>query len=282
MGTSLSVNIAHAWDTMTKGVDNQGAYYQVGYYVSDWSLADQVANELLGYSQRVGSTTVRTGPHQHPLSPNLCCQDVQIEGVGAPVLNSSGLPVYSAGFMARCTYRAPAFTPYQEQDPGNQHQIDPTAAPILWCTQELEFDTETIVHDQHKYVWEIVGADPNGLNGKTTEIPVTVKLGVTTMTLTYHQLPYLPMSSVRSLRNKVNNATFLGVAAGKLLFLGGKSTREQNTQGDIVQRVTLVFKERDEDWRAFLRKDLVLWAKIKDSSGNYVLSAADFTPLANL
>jgi methyl coenzyme M reductase subunit C-like uncharacterized protein (methanogenesis marker protein 7) len=139
----------------------------------------------------------------------------------------------------------------------------------------LDFDTEVYISETAKYVWETGDA----LNGKRTDVPVKVTVGVTTMTLTYHQLPYLPMTVVRNLRNKVNNATCLGVAAGKLLFIGGKTSRESNNEGDIVQRVSLVFKERDEDWRAFLRPDVIGWAKIKDGSSNYVFTAADLSPL---
>lgn len=277
MPTGFSVNYAHAWETMQKGIDNQGPYYEVSYYFSDWADSDRVANELRGYTQRSGLTTIRQGAHQHPLSPNLCCADVKIEGCGAPVLNSSGLPYYSNGFFAHCTYRVPPYQQYPAQDPGNQHQIDPTT-PIIWCTQELDYDTETYVHESGKYVWETGDA----LNGEPTDVPIKVSVGITSMTLTYHQLPYLPMTVVRSLRNKVNSATFLGVDAGKLLFVGGKTTRDINENGDISQRVVLLFKERDVDWRMFLRKDKLDWAKIKDGSSNYVFSSADFTPLVQL
>lgn len=262
---------------MYKGVDDQGPFYKVSYYFSDWADSDLVANQLRGYTQRVGSSTLRVGPHQHPLSSNLCCVDVQINGVGAPVLNPDGLPYYADGFTASAVYRTPPWLPYSEQDPGNVNQIDPTT-PVLWCTQELDYDTETYVHESGKYKWETGDA----LNGKRTDVPVKVTLGVTTMVLTFHQLPYLPMTTFRSLRNRINNATFLGVDAYKLWFVGPRTVRERNTDGTLSQRVSLVFKERDVDWRMFLRPDIIDWAKIKDDSGNYVLTAADLSPLIQL
>jgi hypothetical protein len=280
MSTSLSYSYAHAWDAMRKGVDGQGPYYQVSYYFSDWANSDQVANELMGYSSRVGDVTVRHPPHQHPLSTNLLCDDVQIEPVGRPTLNAAGLPDYTGGFLAHATYRAPPFNGYEQQDPGNQHQIDPTSAPILYCTQEIEFDSEELLHESREYLWDSdAGA---ALSGKSAHVPVKVSVGITTMTLTYHELPYMPMATVRSLRNKINSSQFLGVAAFKLLFLGAKSTREVNRNGDIAQRVTLVFKERDQDWRAFLRPNAIAFAKIKDVDGNYVFQSASFAPLALL
>jgi hypothetical protein len=285
MSTALSYSYAHAWDKMVKGVDGQGPYYQVSYYFTDWANSDQVANELMGYSSRVGDVTVRHPPHQHPLSTNLLCDDVQIEPVGRPTLNTVGLPSYTGGFLAHATYRSPPFNGYEAQDPEKQHQIDPTAAPILYCTQELDFDSEELLYEGRSYVWDSdATGNYNGspLAGQSTHLPIKVPVGITTMTLTYHELPYMPMATVRSLRNKVNSATFLGVAAGKLLFLGAKSTREVNRNGDIAQRVTLVFKERDYDWRSFLQPNLIGFAKIKDGSGNYVFGSASFAPLALL
>lgn len=273
----LSVNYAHCWQEMYKGIDSNGPFYDVKYYIKDWSLADSVANQLRGYTTRIGTTTMRYPPHQHPLSPNLQCIDVKIEGVGTATLNASGLPYYSDGFIASCRYQAIPWMPGAVNDPGNLNQIDPTN-PILWCTQELDFATEEYVHESNQYVWET----GDSLNGTKTGIPIRVTLGVTTMNITFHQLPYMPLATLRSLRNKINSTTFLGASAYTILFVGGRSVRDFSADGTICQKVSLTFKERDVDWRMFLRKDKIDWAKVKDSSGNYVLSTADLTPLIQL
>ncbi len=273
----LSFNYAHLWETMTKGIDQNGPYYRVSYFFDDWADSDAVANELRGYTQQVGGATVRVPPHQHPLSTSLYCVDVEIEPCGPPTLSTNGRPDYTGGFIARCEYRPITYVPSGDQDPGGKHQIDPTN-PITWCTQELDFDVETYVHETGKYVWETGDA----LNGQPTDVPIKVTIGITTMTLTFPNLPYLPATAIRNLRNKVNSTTFLGVTAGKLLFVGGKTNRDYNTDGEISQRVSLVFREREVDWRSFLRKDKLEWAKIKDASSNYVFSSGDFAPLIAL
>jgi len=270
----LTVPYAFCWDRIFKGIDQNGPYYKVSYYIANWANSDLVANELRGYTSRTGTTTLRTGPHQLPLSPNLCCVNVEIEGLGNPILNAQGYPNYDNGFLAHCEYRPIPFLPYAT-DPNNQNQIDPTNPPLLWCTQELDYETEEYVHERNQYTW----ITTDSLNGKPSGIPVRVSLGVTTMTITFHQLPYLPMGLVRSLRNKVNSVTLLGCAPGTLWFRGSRTTRDKNTDGTICQRVTMVFKERDVDWRMFLRKDKIAWAKVQDGSGNLVLSSADLTPL---
>ena len=269
----ISYSYAHAWESMFKGIDNNGPYYRVSYYFSDWANSDVVANELRGYTQRIGGSTLRVAPHTHPLSPNLFCTDVQIEGCGPYVLNSSGLPYYSSGFLAHCEYRPITYVPGGEaQDPGYQNQIDPTT-PVLWCSQEFDYRVERLPFGENRYTWDD-GVTP-------TEIPVEERVGVSTLVLTYHQLPYMPTSTIRSLRGKLNNATFLGASAGKVLFEGGKTFREFNTNGLITNRCTLIFQERDKDWREMLKSDGT-WEKVKRPGGSYIFDTADFTPLVNL
>ena len=254
---------------MRKGIDAQGPFYTVSYYFNNWSDSDTVANELRGYTSRTGTTTLRTPPPQHPLSTNLVCVDVAIEGVGNAILNANGYPNYDAGFFAHATYRAIPFMPYATDDPYGNNQIDPNN-PILWCSQELDFEDEVYVIERSKYTW--------AGSGLATDIPVKVTVGVTTMSLTFHQLPYLPMGSVRSLRNCVNTVAVLGVAIGKLWFKGCKTTRELNTDGTMCQKVMMIFKERDIEWNKYIKKDGT-WDYLLDGSSNKVLPQADLTPL---
>ena len=274
---ALTYNYAHLWETMRKGLDDQGPYYNVDYRFDNWADSDDVANQLMGYTQRVGTTTIRVPPHQHPLSPNLYCTDVQIEGLGQPILNTNGYPDFDSGFIAHATYRSSPWILQGEVDPGNNNQIDPSN-PILWATQELDFDTEEYVHEKNQYKWLAPG---EGVDGKLSGIPVKVTVGITTMTITFQKLPYLPMTHVRNLRNKVNDATFLGAAKGKVLFKGGRTVREQNTDGTISQMVALTFQERTQEWNKFLRRDKLKWTYLWDGT-DFPFEEADLTPLINL
>jgi len=274
----LTISYAHAWDTVKKGIDDKGPYYALSYWFDDWADSDTVANQLTGYTARIGDLTKRVPPHQFPLSPNLFCDSVVIEGVGTPILSASGRVDYDGGFFAHVTYRAsPMIVQQADQDPHNDHQIDPDH-PIIYATQELDFEVETYVHERAHYRW----STGDSLNGKRTGIPVKVNLGVTTMNITFHQLPYMPMGIIRSKRNKINNDTFLGVAAEKILFIGGRTIREINRDGTITQKVQLQFKERDESWNKFLRKDKIAWDYIQDFDGNRVFTTTDLSPLIQL
>lgn len=266
---------AHMTADFYKGADAQGPYYVVQYLFDDWADSDQVVNELMGIAYRVGSTTVRLPPHQHPLSPNLYCQSARVVGQGSPVLNAPGLPAYDGGFVVEAEYRTSVGQGLilPADDPSNLHQIDPTT-PVLWCTQELDFATEAITVPDHAYLWtsDLTLADT----------PVKIETSVTTMSLTFHRLPYLPMTAVRAKRGKVNDATFLGAAAGTVLFVGAKTTREVTTDGAVTQRVQLVFKEREHPWNYFFRKDKFLFEDLVDAVGGRAYASTDLGPLVVL
>ena len=257
---------------MYKGIDDRGPYYRVSYYFTNWNDSDNVANQLRGYTQRVGGTTVRQPPHQHPLSPNLICMSCDIEGCGTPILNSQGYPYYLGGFKANCEYRTATWGPLPLNDPENVNQLDPSN-PVLWCSQEIDFEDEVYILEKNQYIWES--------DSSPSKIPVKVTVGVTSMILTFPQLPYLPIATVRSLRNKVNSVAVLGVGIGKLWFKGARTVRELNTDGELCNKATLVFKERDVEWNKYLRPDGT-WDYLKNGSSARVLAAGDLTPLLQI
>jgi hypothetical protein len=274
----LSIPYAHAWDTIKKGIDDRGPYYALSYWFDNWADSDKVANELAGYTTRVGDLTKRTPPHRFPLSPNLYCDGVVIEGVGAPILSPSGQVNYNGGFFAHVTYRAISMIVQQsQQDPDKDHQIDKDT-PVIYCTQELDFETETYVHERAHYRW----STSDSLNNKRTDVPIKVSLGVTTMTFTFHELTYLPRSLIKKNRNKINDAKFLGSDLETILFVGGRTYREIGRDGTLAQKCTMVFKERDVSWNKFLRRDIVQWDYVQDFSANRMFQTADLSKLLQL
>lgn len=275
----LTINYAHAWDTIKKGIDDKGPYYQISYWFDDYSQSDTVLNQLMGYTARVGDLTQRIPPHQFPLSPNLYCTDATCDPCGVPILNSAGQISVTGGFFVHATYRGSSMIIQQsQQDPGNDHQIDPTT-PIVWATQELDFETETVYFEDHQFVWWATG---DNTNNTKTGIPLKVTIGITTLVITFHKLPYLPMSLVRSKRGRVNSTTFLGAPAETVLFLGARTIREYSTDGSIVQKVSLTFKERDNSWNKFPHKQTIAWHYIQDSGGTRAYLTTDLNPLIQI
>lgn len=273
MGTILPDH-SHLYADYSKGVDSQGPYVLAQYYFDDYADSNAVLDALKGTVTRVGDSTFRSLPHQHELYPWLFCVSARCVGLGPPRKNAAGLPDYAGGFTIEAEYRSGVGEAIPA--PGGQenaHQIDP-ADPILWCTQELDFATEAVVVPSHSYKW---------LGDNTlAEVPVKVEVPLITCVLTFHRLPYLPMTRIRQKVGKTNSDRVLGANAGTILFPGARTTREVSTDGTIVQKVQLVFKEKPTGWNTFLRKDKFVWDTLVDAQGRRPYQSTTFRELLTL
>lgn len=256
MSVLSEIAFAHSIEYMTKGIDGQGPYYDVKYVIDDWDQSDSFVNALLGYT---GQGT----PHRHPLSQNLVCTEAAATGLGRPVLSSEGTPAYDAGALITARYRCPAVAMggglfEARDDPGYLHQIDP-GQPILWCTQELDYEDEIFTYPAGYLKWE---SDDRKINS-----PTTVSRSLTIMSLTFHRLPYLPTTRIKAARGKINEKVFLGADPFRVLFKGAKTQRDYDTAGNVVQKVQMVFVEREENWQKMLRDDKFVWDYVVDQDG---------------
>jgi hypothetical protein len=258
----LTVQYAHCWTEVRKGIDMQGPYYKVQYYIEQpWSVGDQVVNELLGYASKTGGSIYFQGPHQYPLDPtgrSLCCQ-AEVVGVGPPLLNSDGYPGYGTGFFVDAMYRVPPIPMYAANDPDNAMGIDP-ATPLLWASQDLDFSTDYILLDrsQYKYVSD----------STVSNVPVRIKSNIIVWNITFHRCPYMPIQLLTAAGGCVNSSTFMGAPAGQVLFKGPRTHRDINPDGSYIQSVQLVFHFRNKSWNKVFRQDTLLWDGLVDGSGN--------------
>jgi hypothetical protein len=231
MGVLSEIAYATTVEYFGKGIDGQGPYYDVRYVIDDWDQTDKFANALMGYE---GQGT----PHRHPLSPNLVCTEAVVGGLGTPILNAGGEPSYAAGGFITARYRCPAvsmgggfFEP--RDDPGYVHQIDPQT-PLLWCSQELDFEDEIFTYPGGYLKWE---SDDRKI------------------------------TKLKAARGKINSTRFLGCDPFRVLFKGGKTSRDFDTAGRTTQKVQLVFIERPENWQKMLRDDKFVWDYVVDEDG---------------
>lgn len=279
MPSLAGISFVTSWRMFSKGIDNQGPYFDMEYQIGDWSDSNAFANALMG----IGTDA----PHRCPLSDNLVCVSATpIEGKGRAVLNTDGMPDFENGAKIRAHYRSAgvafggSFSDTALDDPGNAHQIDPTT-PIVWCTQELDFANETLGVPNTGYTWYSDGA--------AASIPVQVDIPVTTLVLTFHRRSALPMTTVRALRGCINLNTFLGAPPETVWFRGAKTTREASTDGSVTQKVQMTFMERDVSWNKFLRPGKMptgtttaTWDYLVDAGGLLRLSKQDLAPLIQI
>ncbi len=281
MSTSLAFTYAHMIRYFSKGIDQNGPFYRVEYDIANWGDTDAFINALLGAASVTGGpggTVTRISGHQHPLSPNLYCQSAEVvEGVGKPLTNVNGYPSYAEGAIVRAEYRAPRYDIASTRE--NSFNQSPTDPPIAYATQELDFGTETYTIANNQYLFSS-GPEVNKLLG----IPARIQIPLTTMVLTFERLPYIPMVAARALRGRVNSSTFLGAAAGLVLFEGCRSSRSFNTDGSVVQSIQLVFKERDaaNPWNSMPSRRTAVWYPVEAIGGAKLFLTADLTPLVQL
>lgn len=266
------ITYVHSLKYYSKGIDEQGPFYDVEYYIDDYADADAFVNALRGVN------TV-DGPHRYPLSPNLICRSAVAEGVGRRVKSADGRPDYEGGARIRAQYRSPASvgqgqggTNLLYDDPFRQHQIDPDT-PIVWCTQQLGHQVQSLQLRDHGYQWS---------DGTKASIPFQRDVHITVMKLTFHRRQYLPMSLVFSLSGCINSVPFLGAETGTVLFEGSDTRRTWSTGGQFEQEVVLTFKRRAEHWNKFFREDRMTWDEIKDADGRRRYVLADLRPLVTI
>ena len=249
MSSLFGVEFVHATKYYEKGIASDGPYYRVEYYIDHYYDSDRFVNLLMG----LGSGA----PHRHPLCPNVICAEARcVQGLGKPVLSSNGLPDYSGGALIDAIYKNPgsayqgATTDLAIDDPFGRNQIDP-ATPLVWCTQELDFEVETISLPNTYFEWSS--------DSKKSTVQYIEDVHITTLNLTFPRLTELPILKIRNYRGRINSIPFLGADAETVLFVGARTRRESSIDGILNQSVSLVFKERDRSWNMFLRPDTGEW-----------------------
>lgn len=275
MATTLPVSYSHTIEGFSKGIDqNSGPFYRVQYKIDNWADADDFVNAIMGFGTATGTppTVARGTPHQYPQSPNLFASSaVVVSGLGNPILNVDGYPNYDGGALIEVEYR-PGNTDYGPVNYNiTNNQIDP-ATPVTWATQEIDFATETYTLGK-KLTYDVGGAE--------TTVYATIQIPITILVFTFHKLPYMPMTAVRNLRGRVNSTTFLGSAAGLVLFKGGRTSREFNSDGTIAQKVVLTFEERDaaHPWNSLPSENDPTFKPVSGAAGVKMYRLADLTPL---
>jgi hypothetical protein len=280
MPTLAGIDYTHLIDGFTKGIDERSPWARVLYSIDSYDDSDDFCNALMGFGTSTGPitgiTVTRGVPHAYPLSTNLYCHSATVvEGLGQPILNSDGYPRWDGGALIQAEYR-PAPMDFSGGENPN-HQIDP-ATPIPWCTQELDHSSLafTLTNSKLKYT-----SGPAGVIDQPTEVYVKFEIPITIMTLTFHKLPYLPVGIIGDLSGRVNNATFLGKPAETVLFKGSKTNREWNTDGTVVQRVTLTFEARhaDHPWNSLPTASDPTFYPVAGTGGVKMYKTANLLPL---
>jgi hypothetical protein len=255
-----------------EGMNSQGPHARKSFLVEEWSDRYAVANGLLGFVQSVpgavGGSFAIARPAVYPDSPNLYCREVTIQGIGK--FSDGAMQSQFEKAVVSAHYGVPTFAATRQADPAAMHGFSP-AQPILYATQELDFSVEYI---------KLPGASLQLSDGTPVYDDFPFRVPIAHLNLTLHQVPYLDMATIYSKMGLVNNATFLGGATGKVMFMGGRNRMGAYTDGSYTQELLLSF-----NYRQFIRWDQVVkpgtstFLQLQFSGGSAVIASTDLTTL---
>ena len=250
MATIGGITCQEIVDGLNEGVHQQGPVAQKKY-LCDWGSRYTVANALLGLVSGSGGSNpniTHSNPLQYPESPNMWAREIAIEGKGQPTQGPVQLQFPKA--LITVNYGVPQFGyltyPDQSIDPGN---------PYVWATQEIDFGRQ-MVTVPNAALTLASGSEFN------STVPYAFTLPTMVMSITLHKVPYLgAMASLiwNATKNPINNATYLGIPAGYLLFNGARTHMEASTDGTYVQEITLNFGARG----------ILRWDEVFDPDGSH-------------
>lgn len=250
----------------TEGADLRGLTSRKGF-LCNWADRYTVAIGLLGYSSTtgVGGTVSLVAPSRHPQLNNCFCNGVEFEGVGTPSQGSAQLAFPKCKVWAiygSLNFQWGESNPFMNIDPGTQ---------FVYAEQEIDVGCEVIT-----------------IPGRFLKFSGTTKLladsyalriGLVDLKITLHRVPYLPGQLILANAGAINNATYLGVAAGYLLFNGAQNRGQFGSDGTFTQSITYSFTYRTQPWDYSYNGSANAWQKVVRIDGSDFTTRQSFAGL---
>jgi hypothetical protein len=255
---SITLGGVQVYDEDTRERFGRNGSEAVRTVVCNWSDRVTLINNTLGSSTIVGGTAVYVAPLQYPDAPWLYLHEIEPEGVGVKSVGANGMVGYELCRM-RLIYRPLDFTGGQEVGEEN-----------------LDFSGQVISYpgNEPSLFW-------NGDLSSPVDASANPPIHFNTVNFTrvLRSAPALPVSVILSLVDTVNNATFLGAAAGQLRFNGARSHRRFIPGGALNWDIAFGFTFRSQPWNNMFHPSTGTWDPVENKSGSPLYGAGDFTLL---
>ncbi len=212
-------------------------------FLCAWADRYTVARGILGLNTAVHIGTFITirVPLQYPEIPYMYAYQIAIKGVGPPFQSSPQMAFPYAIIMVN--YKCSPWSFQGIDDPGGQNQIDPSH-PYIYAEQEISSSAEMLtVPGKYAYFKTAYGSDHH-----SSLIPYGFRIALVDLVITLHRLPYLPTSQALNYAGMINDAPFLGVDTGKLMFNGMTTHQTHSTDGTVNTDATFKFQARSIRW----------------------------------
>lgn len=275
--TAGTVELKEEYEGYAKGrAIDRGPYVIKPYSLEDWTKIDYAIDALMGTTTTtggIGGTIIRIAPHQCPENPKLYCIDAYTPTLAPNDTRDGGRPSFNKATIL-ATYGVLPYNVNTFDDPGAIMSFpnDSTPSdPYTYAIMEVKTDLEAIVLPNTAYKF---ASDNKKSNAKHIKYIARADL-----IYTRKRVPFLNLTLYLSKLNKLNNATFLGIAAGQVRFANFSTRIEMLDDGTKANEVTFVFKWREQHWNKYHRDDSNTFDTLVDGSSNNPYSSADLSPL---
>lgn len=249
-----------AHGTRRWGVDELGEWLVQGYFVP-WEYRRTFARDLLAPTQIIGgpdgSWQIST-PYRYPEEDEngnpIQLYAFTIQGQSEGTLTVPSNPIEYSDAFIQVTYRVPPFMASGAIDPFfiNSFTQDPLEnSALLWADQRLGSAYQEIPETENSYYWEgtVVKANTS----------VARRIQIQEMIITFHRVPYMPITKFRLFQDSLNDREFLGCETGTVFFGGATTERKSWVDGSVTQTVQMIFRWRTEDWNKYFRPSTKKW-----------------------
>jgi hypothetical protein len=268
------------WETFAKTRrDGQGPMVSLSYLV-DFAQADAFADGVMGGVVASGDgTNWQWVPKLRcPTNPTLLATSVEIAGLAETNYTGNGRPEFLKAAV-RVNFEIPSWPEQPSDDPGGLQSFPNDEAPgqpILYSECEIDYGGELVPMPKSSVVFTS--------DQKKIDVPMTKFVGVSTYRIVRQNLPYLPHSKIKSLRNKLNSETIFNEERGKVRFDGGRTKLSKTSAGIRVESFEMIFSVRDYDWNWYMRPDEPTFDEVSKpgDSTKTPYQYADLRPLLKL
>ncbi len=208
-------------------------------FICNWTDRFTVARGILGLNTALtigGFITIHV-PLRYPEIPYMYAYQIAIKGVGAPFQGPYQIAFPYAVIMVN--YKCTPWAFAGLDDPGGQNQIDPSS-PYIYAEQEISSSAEMLTVPGKYAFFES--------SHNASLIPYGFRVALVDLSITLHRLPYLPTPQALNYAGMINNAPFLGVSTGKLMFNGMTTHQTHSTDGTVNTDAAFKFQARSVPW----------------------------------
>lgn len=241
-------------------------------YQLPWVNADGFADSVMGGYVVTGGVPRYLPRHACPTNPVLYCLTAEIDYEAErddtalptvpPAMPGPALLAFDTAHV-EVLYGNLTWPQITADDPQGDQSFQLESAPnepILQAECEIDHGGQAITMPTGSLVFVS--------DGLKIDAPLTKWEGIDVWRIVRHNFPNLPYKQVRSLKNRVNNSTFLGQERGCVRFANARSSGTMTGQGFKCQRFEIIFEVKDQDWNQFIRPDDLTYDDVGGAADN--------------